>query len=371
MNKNNIKMKNHFGEEISYNKIFKHNLYKYDEGKLPVINTDNLDSYNHRNNIPGKYQNETKVRQRKKVEGVKVKQTVMNVKMDDMKEFEKELQLKHDILFENAKTGKQFLTRIENREKLKATLLPKKLYKDSQYLQQFVINKEVPKVEKKKLDTGILYHDLLDYNHFVENVGSKLVKYFPQEKMLGNVINLEENFYQNVYEKIKENKKKVGLNALDSIISIIPINKDRERDSFISDEKKTSYIFTEGNNTSDKDFSESKLILKDANLKIIKKKKNKLEYLNELHEQSGESSVSFSDEESKVKSCLIDSLCENTEADVNKYLPSKKGKLKLNLHKYHVNNPYSRIFGRKEKTENSKFKDLALFHTVSFNKLEI
>lgn len=159
--------------------------------------------------------------------------------------------------------------------------IPKKLYYDKIYLNDIVFKHKQYKIDKKNFDDSrIIYGDILDYNE-LGDINENL-NYFPNQRLVENAFNWEENFYEEIEKKIKNINQK--FNKEDFNASTIS-----GASSYATFDKLSSYIFSEKGNIDDQDFTVDRITDKHANMKIRISKDEK-----ELTHHSSDSEHSFS-----------------------------------------------------------------------------
>lgn len=192
--------------------------------------------------------------------------------LDDISILEKEIQEKQHIHFKRIKGQKESLEVLQNKEKQKLHEIPIKLYKDPFYLKKNIIQGYKPKINIKQFeDLDFVYHEMLGYNQFVEGVERKL-RYLPRKKFAINAYNYENDFYDDIENKIISDPNKMNLEEVEDFASRIPfLTKEfstKNNISFITPKIEDSYLIKDETNVSDQNYTVSRIINKNAQIKI-------------------------------------------------------------------------------------------------------
>ena len=121
-------------------------------------------------------------------------------KIDDIAEFEREIQHKHKNLFENIDP----LNLYNKKEKKVSFVIPKMLYEDEEYfIQRF--GKKKPFKRLQFSDGNMIYADILDYNDYVIKI-KELLKLFKDTNFFDNALDFKNSFYEEILTQIEHGK---------------------------------------------------------------------------------------------------------------------------------------------------------------------
>jgi len=207
--------------------------------------------------------------------------------------------------------------------------------------QKNVVNSQLPKIEIINFnDNNLLLNDIIDYNNYVQEMENKL------EIKGENMLKTDENFYENIYNSIKGKNQKINLKKIESLISKISKDQNCNNNSFWSD-KKSGYIYTDGKTLTSlgdvsRDFSNSKIVLKNANMKIIRKNKNNFECINDTHKYNHIIT------KNELKNEFLINLLQENEEMKEKVMKDENKNNNLNF-----NNLYDKLFLKKYNTSDN------------------
>ena len=195
-------------------------------------------------------------------------------KVDDLAEFEKEIQLKHKNLFESI-----LPVLFSKKEKDKSTRfqMPKMLYEDIAYFRQR-FGKKRPLKRITFSDGNMLYPNILDYNEYIIKI-KELLKLFRESNFVDNAFDFKNSFYEEIltqiehgyrpkivsfpkekkgsetalfekYQKFIHNQKKEQYQAEDS--STTPVKKENVSSDLATEDSKVFSIFKNKYNSNSK-----------------------------------------------------------------------------------------------------------------------